>query len=178
MKRAAFAVLAFAIAVLSSARADAYERQWHAGATFGYTYLAGPDAGYHGLGGALQLQYGITDAFNFIGEIGATAHPAGKLVVPTASAGIVYVIDILSVVPWVGATAGAGDIWLTGACGGDSNVPCHHGKLALGVPFGLDYQLSRSFALGVQGKYQLFLIGDSPLHAIGGFAHAEFIWGY
>lgn len=163
---------------LGSRPAHAYEHQWHAGADVGYTFLTNGDVGLHGLGGALQLQYGITDAFNLFGEVATSVHPAGHVVLPSASVGLVYVVDILSVVPWVGATAGGADLLQTSGCSANGGGACSAGKLALGVPFGLDYQLSRSVALGVHGKYQIFLISGSPYNAIGAYAHVEFLWGY
>ena len=49
------------------------------------------------------------------------------------------------------------------------------------VPFGLDYQLSRSFALGVAGRYHLLFgsLGEaSPAQYLTVFARAEYIWGF
>jgi len=52
-------------------------------------------------------------------------------------------------------------------------------RLALAIPFGLDYQLSRSFAIGANGEYKLFFLGQEGVsQRISAFVHAEYIWGF
>src|SRR5689334_19462405 len=73
--RSRFAALAlpvfFALVALSPSRAEAYERQWHAGGGLGYA-LYMPGAGLpvtgslHGAGASLHLTYGISDTFNLM----------------------------------------------------------------------------------------------------------------
>jgi hypothetical protein len=47
------------------------------------------------------------------------------------------------------------------------------------VPFGLDYSISRSFAVGVGGRYQLLIGGSNGLeHGLTGLLRAEYVWGY
>ncbi|MCC6552240.1 MAG: hypothetical protein IT372_04360 [Polyangiaceae bacterium] len=174
------AVAAALAALLIPSRAGAFERQWHAGAGFGYALLANPGT-YPGFGGRLHLAYGMTDAFDAIVELDAASHPGGDLMVLGGSAGARYVIDILEWVPYFGLEAGGYDILLTGTCGGQGEPDCHTPKLGIGVPFGLDYMVTRSFALGVAGKYTMLFPGadDALLGSyFTAYARAELIWGY
>lgn len=175
----AAATAASLAALLAPGRAEAFERQWHAGASFGYALLA--DSGsYPGFGGRLHGAYGITDAVNAVVEFDMATHPGGNYLVLGGSAGATYVIDILQWVPYVGLEAGAYDLMLAGTCGGKGEPSCHSTKLGVAVPFGVDYTVTRSFALGLAGKYTLLFPGEEP--PFGGYftlyARAELIWGY
>jgi hypothetical protein len=176
LARAAAALFASCIALAASSAAAA-EREWHAGANAGWALLAGGGASANGFGASLHLDYGITDAFNLVGNVDFSAHPSAHVLVPSVRLGAVYVVDILSVVPYVGLTAGGADVWISdkALC---PNGSCHQGKLALAIPFGADYQLSRSFAIGGAGRYELLLGSGSALHMITAGVNAEFLWGY
>jgi hypothetical protein len=170
-------VILAAFASLLPARAAAFERQWHAGVDLGYAVLIGQRVN-HGLGGGIHLTYGLTDTFNLLGELNVSVHPSGRALLTGGGVGVGYVIDVLQWVPYVGVMAGFYDLAsFAGSCGTEDAVPCHSGRLNLEVPFGLDYTVSRSFAVGVAGRYQL-LLATSPVHAIGAFARVEYIWGY
>jgi hypothetical protein len=169
---------ALAAALLAPSRADAYERQWHAGASFGYAAVLGSPA-LHGFGGGVHLTYGITDAFNLMGEFDVTYHPSGKALIAGGGVGAGYVVDILQWVPYVGALVGAVDVAnLDPACGTSTAAACNAPRLNLALPFGLDYQFTRSFALGVMGRFQVLLLSGSPATMMGAFAKAEYIWGF
>ena len=56
--------------------------------------------------------------------------------------------------------------------------PCKQLRLNLEIPFGVDYQISRSFSVGAAGRFQLLLLGGSPWMTLGAFARAEYTWGY
>lgn len=175
-------LLAAAAAVLvtlaAPSQADAYERQWHAGAGFGFALLADPNT-YPGLGGQAHLAYGLTDAFNALIQLDISSHPGGDTFVVGGSGGVTYVLDILEWVPYFGLSAGGYDLALTGQCGGPGLPACHTARFGAGVPFGLDYLVSRSFALGIAGKYTMLLPGTE---IVGSYftasARAELIWGY
>src|SRR5262249_36090553 len=74
------------VAMLASSTAHAYERQWHAGASFGY--MGGWNGPGHGLGGGLDLGYGVRDWLDLVGAADVTYHPSTKLLVPTVTAGV------------------------------------------------------------------------------------------
>lgn len=178
MRRRPLLPLAIAAAVAPAllaapSTAQAYERQWHAGGSFGYVARLGGET-YHGMSGGLHLAYGITDAFNGIAHVDVSGFPGGKLLIASGAIGAAYVFDVLQWVPYVGAAAGGADVvTLTSACG-----PCHAFRINLEIPFGLDYQVSRSFAIGGAGRVQLLLLGANPRTVIGAFARAEYIWGF
>ena len=169
------AALLAAALFLVPASAGAYERQWHVGASLGYATAQAPDATLHGFGGSLHATYGLTDAFNALGEISATAYPGGDLLLASGSAGVAYVFDVLRWVPYVGLMAG-GYLF---APVGDACAAC--GSLAVGgsVPFGLDYQISREVAVGFAGRYHLLFGGEpSPGSHLTLFGRVEYVWGF
>lgn len=165
-------------ALCASGSAAAYEKQWHVGADFGYAALLGATTS-HGFGGGLHLGYGITDYLNLIAEVNTTWHPYAQWTVLTGTVGAAYVVDVLQWVPYVGATIGPGGLLSSDKqCGLAIEEPCHAFRLAIDIPFGLDYQVSRSFTVGVAGRFQLLLLGHSPWETLGAFARAEYVWGY
>lgn len=165
-----------AIAWLMPSRADAFERQWHAGVSVGYLAMLGPTAQPpHGFGGGLHLAYGLTDAINLIGELDVSEHPAQRAFLAGGGVGASFIVDILQWVPHIGAIVGAYDVAdPTGEC----SKYCHSLRLNLAVPFGLDYAVSRSLSVGVAGRAQVLLSGYLPVTAIGAFARVELVWGY
>jgi hypothetical protein len=167
-----------AAALLSPGRAAAYEHQWHAGASFGYAALFG-DTTSHGFGGGLHLTYGVNDTVNLLAEIDATTHFSPRFTVVSGGLGAAYVFDVLQWVPWAGAEIGpAGLLSTDPTCGMTGAAPCKAFRFDVAVPFGLDYQISRSFTVGVGGRFQLLLLGPTPWETLGVFARAEYVWGY
>jgi hypothetical protein len=174
------ALLACAAAFsLSSRDAQAFERQWHVGASAGYSpYINPAGVTLHGFGGGLHLTYGVSDTINFLVLADVSVHPATTherkpvdgILLGGGSIGLGYVFDILQVVPYVGAAVG-------GYYAVDPVTP--GGRLAVTVPFGLDYQLSRSFAVGLAGEYKLLFLDPAGVgQRFGAFLRAEYIWGY
>jgi hypothetical protein len=169
----------FAAIGLAPATAGAFERQWHAGASFGYALLGTTADAWSGYGGALHLTYGLSDSFNALAQIDVVHEPGGKVMIASGSLGAAYVLDVLRWVPYVGAMAGGYDLFtVSGPCGKAPGDSCHAARLGLSVPAGLDYQVSRSFAIGVQVRYHLLLLGDPPAHLLTTFARAEYVWGW
>lgn len=174
--RAALAPLAAAVlaaAFLSTSAASAFERQWHAGASLGY--LGGWSGVGHGAAGGLDLGYGVRDWLDIVGAIDVSYHPSSKLLVPAGTVGVRFTFDLLQVVPYVGVQVGAAGTALVGSgCTGG----CSEAKLDLAVPFGLDYQLSRSVTLGAAGRFQVLLLNGSAIPMLGAFAKVQYVWGY
>jgi hypothetical protein len=162
---------ALAAALFVPRSASAYERQWHAGASFGY--MGGWNGPGHGFGGGLDLGYGVRDWLDVVGAVDVTYHPESKLVIPTVAAGVRFAFDVLQVVPHVGVLVGFGDM---APVGGAPAV--NLARLDLAVPFGVDYQVSRSFTIGVAGRFQVLLANGTPSPMLGAFARATYIWGY
>jgi opacity protein-like surface antigen len=165
------AVLAAALLVPSTAAA--YEHQWHAGASFGYT--GGWNGIGHGFGGGLDLGYGVKDWLDLTASLGVSAHPASTILVPSGTVGVRFAFDVVQVVPYIGAEIGAAGVVLTS---GGCVSGCSLAKLDVAVPFGADYQLSRSFTIGAGGRFQLLLLNGSATPMLGAFARVQYIWGY
>jgi opacity protein-like surface antigen len=168
-----------------SSEAQAFERQWHLGIDFGYALSGFPEAAANGYGGGLHLAYGITDAFNLRLHGDVTVFdlpdPATSALIYNASLGVEYVFDVLTWVPYVGLLVGPVHLAVQDAEDSAGVVTENADSWLLGVevPLGLGYQLSRSFTIGVEGRYRLFPFGDetSPTHNLLGLGRLEFTWG-
>jgi hypothetical protein len=174
------ALVALSGILLAASPASAFERQWRTGVSLGYAYFSNvTDETRHGFGGGLHLTYGLSDAFNATITADAGYHPTGNALILGGAAGASYVIDILQVVPHVGLLVGPYDVWrVGGACGVPEAPPCHRLSLGASIPFGLDYTVSRSFAVGVGGRYHLLFASDGVAQVVSAFARAELTWGY
>jgi hypothetical protein len=168
---------ALAAALLAAAPAAAYEHQWRAGVDFGYAALFDPTS--HGYGGGLHLRYGLTDTFDLMAQADVSAHPYRQWLIAGGGVGAAYVVDVLRWVPYVGVIAGGAGVFSTDpACGLSIAEPCRSFRINLEIPFGLEYQVSRRFSVGVAGRFQLLLLGESPWTLLGAFARAEYVWGF
>jgi hypothetical protein len=180
MRRCRAAVVCVSLcALLAPRQSRAFERQWHAGANAGYAALLLPSgAALHGFGGGLHLTYGISDTLNLLVLADASVHPATTykakpvdgVMLAGGAVGIGYVFDVLQWVPYVGVAAG----------GYYAVSPTNSGpRLGLELPFGLDYQFSRSFALGVAGQYRLLLLDPAGVtQRFSAYLRGEYIWGF
>jgi len=163
--------------ILFTAPAEAVEEQWHAGLGAEFAVLGHDGVSQSGLGGNLHLTYGLSDAFNLMLQAAATAHQGGDLLVVRGAAGAGYVLDILSWVPYAGFLIGAHDVWTVGC---EVDADCQHDvHPSVSIPLGLDYQLSRRFAVGVTGQFSVLFFGDDGAGSmldVG--ARAQYMWGY
>jgi hypothetical protein len=166
------ALCVVAIAIVFPTEAQAYERQWHVGANVGY--IGGWNGIGHGVGGGVEVGYGVRDWLEVVGSVDLSGHPATKILVPSGTVGVHFAFDVLQIVPYIGVMAGGAGVLALGACATD----CHAPKLDLTVPFGLDYKVSPSVSIGLGGRFQLLLIGGSPTPMLGAFARAAYVWGF
>jgi hypothetical protein len=156
-----------AAALLLPARASAYEGEWHASAGVGY--LGGWQGIGHGFGGGLELGYDAKDWVQPFVAAEISHHPATTYTVPTGALGVKLRFDVLRVIPYVGVHVGFTPLV----------VPTQTTRVYLnvGVPFGLDYQLNRSFTVGAEGRFQL-LAGHGPVTPMmGAMARVAYVWG-
>ena len=171
----------------TSSEAGAYERQWQAGFSAGYTHFVNTGAtaitpaSYPGIGTSFTLTYGLSDAWNLIGHADFSFQPgANPVALYGGSAGVSYVIDIVRLVPWLAVTAGGYGVTALDPCVTTDAAPCTNGRLGLSLLGGLDYQLSRKFSIGGGGRYTALLFGNQNKadHAISVMARVQYIWGY
>lgn len=170
--RLLLAVLLAVALVVHPARAEQRDLTIGLQPTYGLTYI--DERSPSGGGGTLHVSYGITDAVGVQVMGGVTAHPlapvmddmnmlpGGLLVTWQASAGIVYALDIVRIVPFFEANLGVLGVWVRTD---DKKVAS---TLAAGASLGLgaDYLISRRWAVGVAIRYHAFLtdLGHIPIY--------------
>jgi hypothetical protein len=174
---------------LQAGPAVAVERQHHIGVAPGLGILA-TDKSKTAFGATLGAfyTYGLTDQFNLLAEGSIALHefsreapdPKAPLVIPktrpstigTSAVGVAYVLDVLRYVPYFGVLVGANFL---GGGTTDQLVLAPSAQLALG----LDYQFSRSFAMGIAFRQHMMLtkLATYPSYTTV-FLKAEFAWGY
>ncbi|MBW2453837.1 MAG: hypothetical protein JRI68_04980 [Deltaproteobacteria bacterium] len=165
--------------------AQAYERQWRLGMDFGYAIAGFPEAAAAGYGGGLHLTYGLTDVFNvrLHGDVTVfdLPDPATSALIYNGALGVEYVVDIMRWVPTLGVLVGPVHVARQDAETADGEVTEYPDRWLLGleIPLGLGYQLSRTFTIGLEGRYRLLPFGeeDSPTHNLLGFGRLEVVWG-
>lgn len=179
-------VVAAALTLLAPSNAHAIERQHHLGLAPSLALLKVDDKSTMsiGAGGALHYAYGLNDQWNFMVEAGSAVVAADQQLdfpdsprtrpatVDHATIGAGYVIDILRWVPYVSLMGGAYRL-----AGGTLPESLFLAGASAGV--GLDYQLSRQFAVGVAGRQHFLLTKMStyPTYTTVSF-RIEFMWGY
>jgi len=186
MKRHLLSSLVPLAAALIPSTAAAVEHQHHVGAGAQLAILSIDDKSTASVGGGLALHYtyGIDDTFNLMVEASSSSvareqfqdtpdsprtRPAG---VDHGAVGVGYVIDILQWVPYLCVLGGVyrvyggtvpEDLWLSGLSAG----------------LGLDYQLTRSWAIGIGVREHLMIskLNTYPSYTTA-FLRGEFMWGW
>lgn len=185
MKTLAFAPSLLVVAALGG-DAHAIERQHHVGAGPSLDILAIDDKSTLdvGAGFALHYTYGLTDQFNLMAEAASAIVAANQrqdtptsprtrpAAVDRVTFGVGYVIDVIQWVPYVGVLGG-GYRMAGGTIDGSLFLP------GVELALGLDYQISRHWAVGVAfGEHLLFTkLSTYPSYATGQL-RLEYIWGY
>lgn len=182
-------VLAAAVAstvVFASSTSSAVERQHHVGIAPQLSVLVIDDKSTASVGGGLALHYtyGVNDTFNLVVEASSSAvarnqqqdtpetprtRPGG---VDHGAFGVGYVIDVLQWVPYLCVLGGVYRLY-------DGTLPETLFLPGLSVGAGLDYQLSRSFAIGLAAREHLML---SKLQTYPSYTtvllRGEYMWGW
>jgi hypothetical protein len=182
-----FASLAVALALVSAVRpAAAFEHQHHLGLAPELAILSIKDKSTAsvGGGGAIHYAYGLTDQWNLALEASAAIVAAHQqqdspdtprtrpAEVDHAVAGVDYVIDILRWVPYIQAQAGVYRL-----AGG--TLPSALILPGAVVGLGLDYQLTRSFAVGLAGREHFLFTKLSTYPSYTTVVlRFEYMWGY
>jgi opacity protein-like surface antigen len=184
--RAAWSLIgasAFVLGAVALPRtASAFERQQHFGLSAGGAVMSTNGGGSpFGFNLGLHYTYGLTDAFSLMVEADASGFPQGAPpknpppqpgFVATGGIGALYIFDVLRWVPYVGGTVGAGYFG-----GGylSQGLAAPDVQLAVGV----DYQLTRSWTVGVAYRQHFFLtqMNTYPEFTTLG-ARFEYVWGW
>ncbi len=171
---------------LAPSEAAAVEHQHHVGLDPSLSILkvADKSTASVGVGLSVHYTYGISDQFNFMSELNASQVAASQeqdqpssprtrpSTVAHGLAGVGYVIDVLRWVPYVGVLVGGYHI-----SGGTLDASA----LAFGgaVQLGLDYQLSRHWALGASGEQHLLVtkLSRYPSYTTA-MLRVEYMWGF
>lgn len=183
----ALAGLAVASILWASPReAHAIERQHHVGLDPSLSILKVDDKSTASVGAGLGLHYtyGINDQFNVMAEMNvsrvaanqqqddATSPHTRPADVAHASAGVGYVIDVLRFVPYLGLLLGGYRL---------SGGTLENALLLPGVEaaVGLDYQLSRHWAVGLAGRQHMLFTKMStyPTYTTV-MLRFEYMWGF
>jgi hypothetical protein len=188
MKNVALAlpVAVVAAALLTPGEARAIERQHHFGGGPSLELLSIDDKSTVdvGAGFGLHYTYGLDDQWNLMGEVASAIVAADqKLDTPTTphtrpaevdrvTFGVGYVIDVLRWVPYIGVLGG-GYRLAGGTIDGSLVLP------GAEVALGLDYQLSRHWAVGVAVRQHMLVTKMStyPTYTTAQL-RLEFMWGY
>jgi hypothetical protein len=164
----------------------AIERQHHLGLAPALAMLSVKDKSTMsvGAGGAIHYAYGLNDQWNLAIEASSAVVAANQRQdTPTAprnrpggvdhaSIGAGYVIDILRWVPYIGVQGG-----LYHLSGG--TLPESLFLPGLSVNAGLDYEISRSFAVGVGARQHFMLSKRETYPSYTMFVlRLEYMWGY
>jgi hypothetical protein len=153
--------------------ARAFEREWHLGGGAGVAIPSGE----YDLGPALGLYaaYGISDVFDLRLEFAGSRHGVAQgdeINLVSGALGLVYKIDIIQWVPWIGATGGyyvatPKPLPLAG-------LP--ESSFAGGLTAGIDYALTRSVGLGASFREDFLL--DEGTNVTLLFFRGEYRFGW
>jgi hypothetical protein len=179
------AISAAGVALAYAAGAGAVEREHHLGVDAGYAMLVVADKSTPDVGAGVGVHwtYGLSDAFNVIAEGGWSLLAIGEKAqgpstprtrpasITSAEVGVAYVFDVLQWVPWIGLLAG-GYAFTGGTINGARILP------GAAVGLGLDYRLSRSWAVGVSAHQHAFTDASTYPSFTQFFARFEYTWGW
>ncbi len=156
------------LGMTAAARAEQRELAIGLQPVYGLTYIdqRTPSGG----GGLLHISYAITDAVGVQVLGGATVHPlaaymdsmqtlpAGTLITWQASAGVVYALDVVRIVPFFEVNLGVLGTLIQTSSGISNTV-----NFGAAVGVGGDYLISRRWAVGVAVRYHAVLSNLSQI---------------
>lgn len=181
------ALSVFSGLLVSSGEAAAFERQWHAGGGLGVRPTGMSGASAQGVTPlfAANLTYGLTDAFDVFVEAGFS-YPGFtrgldpvRTLATTGDLGIVYTLDVLRVVPYLGVFGGVHHVSAFTLPAPDGTTRAFGGTgVDLGAAFGARYQWDRTLAFGADLRYHRPMLLPDTTQALGAFVSAAYTWGY
>lgn len=161
---------ATAVLVLLPQRAHAFENEWHAGLRGGFASLkgrgSGPAAGIHGA-------YGVSDMFDVTFEGFGSCHGGcSDPGVVSGSAGLLYKVDVLEWIPYVGLLGGYYHFFGTGRNGESGS------EIGGSVQLGLDYLLTRNLGLAAEIRWHGIVHDGLHPDLFSATLGAEYRWGF
>ncbi|MSP63982.1 MAG: hypothetical protein EXR72_27300 [Myxococcales bacterium] len=164
--RGPVAALLLCTALARVAAAD--EKELILSAQPGFSFLRIEGQTTWGGGGGIDLSYGVTDALAVrvtgaltAHSVGASANgPGGTALAWLAGVGVTYTLDILRVVPYVDFAIG-----LLGTRHRTAQGSVVENNAGVQIGLGVDYLVTRRFAVGVVVRYQASLAAISELPA-------------
>ena len=179
-------LLAGSVVALFATNASAFEKQHHLGLSPGLAVLNVADKSTASVGAGLSLHYayGLTDQFNFMVEGGSHVVALDQQMdtpetprtfparVDHAGVGIGYVLDVLRWVPYFGVLG-------TGYVVSGGTVESSKVIVGVAIAAGLDYQLSRRFAVGLALRQHFMAseLSTYPTYTVAQLRF-EYVWGY
>jgi len=132
-----------------AAPASAYEDQASIDAELAYAHAVSDTAPAHGVGLGLGASFGLNNVLTVRGQFGWALHPSERRTVSvlTVAAEVLYVVDVLEIVPYFGAGIDA-----LGRLDGSFDA-----DFGIHPVIGFDWLLSREWTLGVQLR-SIFLV--------------------
>jgi hypothetical protein len=158
-------VITIVLAAPCPARA-AGEDEWQLSARLGGANKNGSPTASWGLAGALDLEYGLDDAWSLRVSVSTLSHPvpavkdvspAGSLRATSGVAGVTYAFDVLRLVPYL--ETGIGLVYWSGVGIED------HAALAAVLGIGADYLVTPHWSIGGLAEY-LFAPGELVQNAM------------
>ena len=153
-------LLAFlALTAIAPAPVLAYEDQLTLGVGLGYAYASPSEGPHHGAALALDSSLGLSASWSVRAWLGASMHPGARSLKQGAlGAEVYYLLDLLELVPYVGAGVDLQSRW-------QEQAPT---RLNLGVHpvLGIDWLLTREWILGLSSR-AIFNVTDwdrAPLY--------------
>lgn len=165
---AALSVFVAVMFLWGSRPARAGKKEWMLSLLPHYSMIRAYKHTRHGGGLALSSEYGLADSWNLKATVSYAAHAMtgedpGVLSLGMLSVTVVYMIDIVQVVPCflLGVDAA-----VLGGKSMDTEV-----EAGFHAGLGVDYLLSRYWSIGVEATYHLFVpdVKDIPAYVRAGF---------
>lgn len=169
---AAAVIVVAAVVAASASRAHAYEDQIGVGLGAGYAHVALPDIPANGLQLDTALTIGLDDIWALRARFTYGYHPDSVAPVHTfvPSGDLLYLIDILEWVPYLGA-------------GLDGVVTLHDGQyqsnVGVHLAFGLDWLMSRRWLLELDVRPILIVtaLDEGPFYFVSTLS-AQYLFDY
>ncbi|MET0386258.1 MAG: hypothetical protein ABW321_09890 [Polyangiales bacterium] len=131
---------------VAAAPAFAYEDELTLGVGLGYAYAAREGGPHSGAAAALEASLGLGQSWSTRAFVGYSLHPAKRsLSKLNAAVELVYVVDILEIVPYFGAGVDVLGSWGRATDGARADFGVH-------PVVGLDWLFSRDLIIGLEAR--------------------------